>query len=192
MALITVAGYKDRAGITVTTYDVALAVIVSEVEALVAKFCNRRLESTGADLTEKYNGRGNDTLHLEGYPIVSITSVSYLSGVTSGAATFTAYGSGEYYTVADTGELVRYNAIDYAFPESREVDLNWPIGTGNVQVVYQGGYTAFTVPADLSSAMYDLVGILQHGRDGTREAVTDDEVQAFLIERVSEYRRQGL
>lgn len=192
MALTTTAGYKTRNGITVSTYDSALAVVLTDAEAAVSNWCKRTLESTGSDVTEYYDGTGTDTILLNMYPIVTVTSVSYMSGVTSGAADYTAYGTGEYYTEAATGKLIFFTSLDWAFPESNSTPSSWPVGTANIKVVYKAGYTSATVPADLAGTIYDLMGLFMQARDGTRENVTEQDIDAFLRDRIPTYRRQTL
>lgn len=192
MALTTAAGYKTRNGITVSTYDSALAVVLTDAEQAVASWCKRTLETTGSDVTEYYDGTGTDTILLNMYPITSVTSVSYMSGVTSGAADYTAYGTGEYYTEAATGKLIFFTSLDWAFPDGFTSTSGWPIGTANIKVVYKAGYTSSTVPADLAGAIYDLMGLLMQARDGTREDVTEQDIDAFLRDRIPSYRRQTL
>ena len=190
--LTTVANYKAWAGIgaTVSTYDDALASIIPQAEAMVAGVLDRKLETKGSDITEYYDGRNDAVLWLNAYPVVSITSVSYLSGVTAGVATFTAYGTTEYYYVADLGKLVRYNGFDYAFAESTQENLCWPEGHGNVKVVYQGGYTSSNVPYDLVQCIYEVTSAILHSRDGTRETPTQEALRGLIVDRVGDMGRQ--
>lgn len=189
MALVTAANYKTRAGIAGTTYDGIIALLIPEAEAKVASFCDRIIEDVGSDLTEYYDGTGTNTLTLKAYPITAWTSISYLSSVASSVASYTAYATDEYYYVADTGKVIRYSGIDYAFLDSPNEDIVWPCGPANIKVVYRGGYTTSTVPGDMKEAIYDLIGMLFHARNGTREEPTLDEVTAFLNDRIPHYRR---
>lgn len=189
MALVTSANYKTRAGITGSTYDSQIAALIPEAESIVARFLDRVLEDSGSDITEYYNGTGTGVLLLNAYPVTSITSVSYLSSVSAGAASYTAYGTDEYYHDADTGALFRYSGIDYSFVDSPAWDLVWPIGPKNIKVVYQGGWTSATVPSDVESCIYDLIGLLFHTRNGTREAATEEDLRAFLSDRIEHRRR---
>jgi len=191
MALTTVAGYKTREGISIASKDAEIGVVLAEAELLTARYCDRTLEDSGSSITEYANGNGDSVLYVEAYPISSVTSVSYLSSVTSGVAGYTAYGTGEYYSDASTGSLIRFGSIDISFDGSISPPV-WPTGEKNIKIVYQGGYTSGTVPADLSDAIYDLMSIILHGRDGTREAATTEDVRAFLDERIPHYRRVTL
>lgn len=190
MALTTAANYKTWAKISVATYDTELALLVTQAEKLVAEVLDRRLEDSGAAAIEYYDGRGDDMLYLKAWPVTSITSVSYLSSVSSGVAAYTAYDGSEYYAT-DDGRLIRANVLDYAFPDSNAeaYSTNWPCGRDNIKVIYRGGYTSSTVPADLALCIYEVVATLQHGRDGTRDVPQQDELRAFILDRVGHYRR---
>lgn len=192
MALVTSANFKTRASISTTTLDSVIALLIPEAETLVATYLDRDIEDGGSDITEYYDGSGDDLMMLRSWPITSVTSVSYLSGVSAGAATYTAYGTGEYYWDATSGRLIRYAGEDFAFPDSAEVSSGWPHGQKNIKVVYRAGWTSSTVPGDVASCIYDLIALLLHARDGTREAPTQEELQAFMDDRIAKYRRQPL
>ena len=192
MALVTRANYKTRAGIAVTTFDSVIDLLIAEAEQKIANYCDRVLEDAGSDITEYYDGTGSEVLYLNAYPVASVTSVSYLSSVSSGVPSYTVYAGTDYYFNPNTGELIRYASEDYAFGDSDTPFACWPSGHKNLKVVYQGGYTSSTVPGDLSSTIYDLIAMLLAARNGTLEQPTEQDIKAFLDERIPHYRRMRL
>lgn len=189
MALTTSSGFKTWAGKSDSVQDTAIAAILTEAEALVANVLDRRLETAGSDVTEYYDGTGDDTIFLRGWPLVSLTSVSYLSSVSAGVAAFTAYDSDGYYTIAADGRLVKYTGIDTGFGDPQDTEPFWAEGAGNIKVVYQGGYTSSTIPADLVECIYEVISMILHGRDGTRTAPTEQALRDLIIARAGHYRR---
>ena len=195
MALTTVANYKTWAGIGVTEYDSALAVILPQVELLVAQALNRadggtsRLEATGSDITEYYDGNGLKELYLRAYPIISVTSVSYLSSVSAGAASYVAFDSGTYYQDATSGRMVRSGYVDFGFAFD---DSIWPEGSANIKVVYQGGYTWNTLPDDIDTCIYEVTSIMLHNRSGNRTEASVSELRDLILARIGHHRRKGL
>lgn len=192
MALVTSANFKTRAGIGGTGLDSVIALLIPEAETQIATYLDRDIEDGGSDITEYYDGTGTDFLFLRSWPVTSITSVSYLSSVTSGVAGYTAYSDGDYYYDSTSGRLFRYAGEDFAFPESVPYSSGWPIGNRNIKVVYRAGWTSSTVPGDVAACIYDLIAILLHARDGTRTQPTEQDIQAFLDDRIAKYRRQML
>ena len=64
MALTTVAGYKTREGISIASKDAEIGVVLAEAELLTARYCDRTLEDSGADITEYANGNGDSVLYV--------------------------------------------------------------------------------------------------------------------------------
>lgn len=194
MALTTVANFKTWAAITTSDYDTELAPILVEAELFVAQALARadggasRLETAGTDITDYYDGTGLCELYLRAYPIVSVTSVSYLSSVASGSASYTAFDTGTYYKDDKTGRLIRSGFIDFGFGTDEAV---WPEGPANIKVIYQGGYTSSTVPGDILLAIYRVMALLLAARRGTKEAPTEEELVAAVMETAGHHRRQG-
>lgn len=190
MALTSVANFKTWAAIGVTDYDTELTPILAEAEAFVAKVLERRLEDTGSDLTEYYDGRGDSVLYLQGWPVTSVTSVSYLSSVASGAASYTAFDATEYYTTAD-GRLIRANVLDAGFPDANAdaYSVNWPCGHANIKVVYKGGYSSSTVTADILAAVYRVMSELLASRRGTKPEPTEEDLRGIVLEAAGGHRR---
>lgn len=189
MAILTASDYKTRSDINVSDWDTEYGLLIAEAEAIIARWCDREIEETGTDRTEYYDGTGTREMYVRAFPIVSITSLKYLDSVSAGAATYTAFDSDTYFNDAATGRLIRSGYADWGFNDN--ADAIWPSGVANIQLVYKGGYTSATIPADLKSAIYGLVDMLFDGKGG-RAQVESDTIDAYLLRHVSRYRRQGL
>lgn len=154
MAVITATEYKTWAGIGGTDLDTWLAAVIAQAQDFAERWCDRNFES--AERTEYYDGHGGETIQLRSTPVTAISSVSYISGVSSGAATYTAYATDSYW-VDSTGILSRYSAFD-AWDEAGDRAI-WPEGVRNIKVVYTGGWS--TIPEGLKLAVFHLIDYLK-------------------------------
>jgi hypothetical protein len=179
MALTTLTDYKAFNGITGTANDTALGVIVTAVNAKVARYIDRTIE-TGT-FTEFYSGTGGETLRLKNYPITSITSVEERDD----SGSYTTLASGEYRFNAESGLLFRIGARAGIVRSSFEDDAPrtrvgiwpcWAPGFDNYRVVYVGGFA--TVPADLQMAIYTVIDEVVASR-GRGTSVTSESIGAF-------------
>lgn len=76
MAIITTAEYKAYAGITVTTWDTFIGILIDAGTAALERLTGRNFDA--ATLTQKYTcGPGQTTIQLKSWPINTITSVTY-------------------------------------------------------------------------------------------------------------------
>lgn len=156
MAICTAAEYKTWAGISGTDLDTWLAAVIAQAQDGAEEWCGRGFDS--AARTEYYSGTGTTDMSLRTTPVTTLTSVSYLSSVSAGVASFTAFDGGTYYFDGDSGLLVRYSAFD-AFDDANPV---WPDGTRNIKVVYTAGYS--TIPDGLKLAGFRLIDYLRDMR----------------------------
>lgn len=163
--LITATEYKAYAGITASTWDTPLAVLVTAVSAMVRRWCDRD-ESTGfeggTDKTEYYDGNDSPTLQLREWPVISITSVAERAD----DGTLTTLDSTEYRADLRTGVLSRqastYGRI-IALTGRASIpgfghSPNWGAGYQNWKVVYKGGFA--TIPGDLKYGCYKVCDAL--------------------------------
>lgn len=177
MAIITVAEYKAFAGITASTWDAQLAVIIPALQDVIERWCNRTFDT--ATFTEKHDGAGTDELNLRNPPIASVTSVTITTGSDSVALAATDYA----FSTTGTGRLWMLPVAVWVMAwEAASAWSNahggltgrpcFPIGRENITVVYAGGYS--TMPAGLKLAMYRLTAITlaQAGIDTTMKSET--------------------
>lgn len=176
MAVITAAEYKTWAGVSGTALDSWLTQTIPEAQAFAETWCDRGFDT--ATRTEYYDGHGTPDIQLRSTPVTTLTSVSYISGVASGAASFTAFDSSSYFVDQDSGVLQRASAFDAFETTFDRYDRPiWPEGIRNIKVVYVGGYGAIggpAMPSGLKLATYRLVDYLRNerGRSGEMQSET--------------------
>lgn len=158
MAIDTVANYKSYRGITVPTWDTQLGVLLTNGQAQMERFCDRAFDS--ATVTEYYDG-GAELVLLRRLPVASITSIT----ITTPLGDSRVLTTDEYTANNDTGEVRLYQPIlGFDFSEwgglQRQrygIYPRFPKGRQNITVVYTGGYTSQTMPADLKQALYEIM-----------------------------------
>ena len=152
--LITLAQYKDFAGLQGVSEDAKLNVIIPSISQAVKTYCGTSfLDFYSSDKTEFFDIKDNHTnaIMLDESPIVSITSVQERDGQAASyvpliSENSDASGKYEYIVDFETDTIFRTNAdADKAFPKGRKA----------VKVVYKAGYSA--TPGDLKLACFDLV-----------------------------------
>lgn len=162
----SVTGYKSYAGISVSTWDTQLGIIMTAVLDAVQDATGRVL--TQATFTEYLDGIGSDVLIVKNPPISSITSIKVLQYPGDNP---TAVDSGNYTfdSDRDTGIIRLEPSSTRRFPYDSfgmpniggpqyGIYPNWPRGYRNIKVVYVGGYTTF--PARLTMLLYKITDIL--------------------------------
>jgi hypothetical protein len=164
LAIITTAQYKTFAGISASTYDAQLDVIIPALEDLVLKWLGRTIAT--ATFTEKHDGNGTDALVLRNPPIASVTSVTLIFGSDTVALASTDFA----FSTTGTGRLWLLSTAWWTL--DRTGAPRFPVGRENISVVYVGGYA--TAPAGLQLAMYRLTAITlaQAGIDTTLKSTT--------------------
>lgn len=144
-SLTTRTAFKAFAGISVTTWDDLIDTILTQASDAIEAYCWRTFAS--ADYVEQYNGKGQKTLCLQHYPIVSITDIRE-----DAARTFNSTS-----VIPST---------DYAFDANSGIVYfdGWRLGRGvkNVKVTYTAGYSATPTPVAL--ACHKLMGAVFNKR----------------------------
>lgn len=164
-SLISISEYKTYAGISGTSFDAQLTILVNWASAYIRRMTGRNLTDgfESKSRTETYDGTGNQSIQLNENPVTTITSVTR---VNDDGSTYV-YDSTAYRVDADTGILYALTTVNQRFipdTEFRPQDAYfgaypiWPEGFNNISVVYTGGYA--TIPDDLKGAMYQLVDLL--------------------------------
>lgn len=116
-----------------------LEMIVAGVQADFETICNRSFDS--ATYTEYHDGVGNDRLHLEQFPVTSITGVYEDTSREWEASS--EVDSDDYFLV-DESVIMRKSGLFTVFPQA-------------IKVVYVAGYSSVTMPSDLKMACIDEV-----------------------------------
>jgi len=160
--LCTLTDLKERLGITDTTYDIALNLIIDGVGSLFDSYTGRTLIVTSADVTEFYAGCG-PSLQLRRFPIVVITSIkeSYDYDFDDDDSLLTV---DEDYRIIAGG---RFGII-------RRVYSDWLDIPDSIEVIGRGGYCAagvtpgeaeFALPSDLREAAIEQASFIWKRKD---------------------------
>lgn len=137
--LTTRAAVKTYLGITVTTWDAILDVLVTQASKAIERYCYRVFAA--ASYTEYYNGNNNQRLCLRQYPVNSITSIHDDTDREFAAVDLIATTD---YTFDTNSGIVYFDGVTLTK------------GLRNIKVVYNAGYS--TIPEDLVLACYKLIG----------------------------------
>lgn len=143
--LVTTANVKSFLDIQTTTWDTVIGTLVTSCSVWIENYCGGiRFKNSASDVTEYVNGdpfaEGNTSIFLSNIPVISITSIASASGSLS-SPTWTNYDAANDYVVNNATGEVKFFAL--------------PVGSQNIKVVYQGGYT--NIPEDLQLACLELV-----------------------------------
>jgi len=174
VALTTLADLKTYLGITDSSEDDLLNLLIADADAAILGYLDRAIEQ--ATLTEYYSGDGTTNLLLQQRPVTAITSVHVDSAAYAGQASgavdsTTEWTAGEdfYAQSVVENESNPGNIIAIKGPGTftgdgdRQTWGEWPRGTGNIKVIYTAGYS--TVPGDLAAACRILVAWMRSSRE---------------------------
>ncbi|KAA3609386.1 MAG: hypothetical protein DWQ01_08620 [Planctomycetota bacterium] len=171
MALLTLSEVKTYLGVGGTNEDDFLNAVIPQAEAAAARFCRRDSFESG-NFTELFDGRGMNEVWLRNTPILSVSSVH--DDIENNFDSNTELAASDFAFSAD-GQLWLKPSAELG---SRFLRRGWfANGTNNVRVVYDGGYTAQTVPHDLRLALMELIGFVR-GKAGT-EAFSSINVGSY-------------
>ena len=155
--IVNLAAYKTWAGITTSTDDTRLQVLLDSAHAAVRRYCGRDLSNgfEAATRTEDYTVDSYE-MQLNEFPLTSITSITPFNlDNTLGNA----IDSTDYYAELDSG-LVRWNGaqnnrvfIDTYHNTGVISNWDWRPSFQRVRVVYVTG----APPADLKTAIFRMV-----------------------------------
>lgn len=166
MALITASDYKTYRGISDTSLDAQLAVLIPIAQSRLESLCGRPSGGfESATWTHDFDGKGGPSLFVRCWPVTSITSVSWRSS----DGDLTALDSTTYWISDDARSVERSGATvarGLTNPNSISDDFDMPLtgmypaffeGLKNYRVIYVGGYASNAIPAELKMAMYRML-----------------------------------
>ena len=157
MAIVTLSDYKTWAGISTSTDDTRLQVLIDSAHAAARRYCGRDLSNgfEAATRTQDYTVNAYE-LQLEEFTLTSITSITPI-GLDNTLGN--ALDSTEYYVDLDTG-IVRMNGsenrrifIDTYHNTGVVSNWDWRPNFQRVRVVYVTG----APPADIKTALFRMV-----------------------------------
>ena len=152
--LVTLAQYKDFAGLTGVSEDSKINVIIPAISQAVKTYCGTSfVDYYSSAKTEYYDVRDRYTnaIILDESPVVSVTSVSERDSQSDSYTTLitgNSDNSGKYDYIVD-------DITDTIFRTTATGDKMFPQGRKAVKVVYTSGYAS--TPEDLKLACFDLV-----------------------------------
>lgn len=157
MAIVTLSDYKTWAGISTSTDDTRLQVLIDSAHAAARRYCGRDLSNgfEAATRTQDYTVNAYE-LQLEEFPLTSITSITPI-GLDNTLGNV--LDSTEYYVDLDTG-IVRMNGsenrrifIDTYHNTGVVSNWDWRPNFQRVRVTYVTG----APPADIKTALFRMV-----------------------------------
>lgn len=163
--LITVAEYKNAAGINSTNSDPVIISLVPKVSAFIKNYCNRGLiDYSTVDKTEIATVAYSDVIYLREVPIISITSVSESNDY---GQTYTALAQySEYVVDSEADAIVR-------------VGGNFSTTRNGVKIIYKGGYTE--TPEPLKQGAIELVTYFLRNESTPRRSTTSSNLAIEYI-----------
>lgn len=162
MAVVTASEYKTWKGISGSTYDAQLAVVVPAAILVAEKFCNRTFEFDSC--VEKFDGTSWTKISVSNPPISSIT---YIKFVNSSGLSLTVPSTSYSFATDDSG-VIGFNPVSEGTtvlgrlgPLDTERWVNAPNFDGGfhgIEVSYVGGFEV--MPDSLKFAMYSLIDVM--------------------------------
>lgn len=165
MAIASTSDYKTYAGISGSTYDTRIGVLLTAAQSMMEEYCGRAFES--ASYVEYIDGCGSDVLIVKNPPITALTYIKV--HLTPGDSP-TAVDTSLYTYSTDSTGIIRYEPTTtarFAVDSYRDIQGDgfgiypkFPKGFRSVEVSYTGGYTSGTMPAGVKLALYKIVDSL--------------------------------
>ncbi len=163
--LVTLAEYKNAAGITSTNSDSVIISLVPKVSAFIKNYCNRSIiDYSSVDKTEIATVAYSDIIYLKEAPIISVTSVSE------------SYDYGQSYNAL---ALYTDYVVDTEYDAIVRVGTNFSATRNGVKIVYKGGYTE--VPEPLKQGAIELITYLLRNESTPRKSTTTSRLAIEYI-----------
>ena len=152
-ALCTLDEAKEYLGLPLNalTKDALVRSLINYASAAAEREARRVLVPASTSITEYIDGDGTDSIKVSRAPIIAVSEVYDDIG-----RDFTSSDLID----SDDYEIYKENGIVRLFNE----ESFFQVGVQNVKVVYTGGYTAATLPEDLTWAICEYVTFLYSNR----------------------------
>ena len=152
--LITLDEYKEAKAIKSSTNDGKQQAVITQVTALIENYCNRKFtqySAVGNEKIEWHDGKTN-LVELKEFPVIAVTSVktSTDGGVNQTTMSEGASDKTGYFVDLEEGTVFLQVSVGN-FVSSYDLPYR------SLEVEYQAGYTADTIPGDLKLCTIDLV-----------------------------------
>jgi len=169
LSLVTKAEYKTYQGISSTTSDNALDILIPKISELVKSICRRSFVDYIDDFKVEYSDGGTNTIELAETPVISIISLEYS---TDYGKTYTTLEEFTHYAWARNQNNLRpllmstrplevysgspYGNTNYGYmPYGTVANPIFPYTINGYRVTYNAGYE--TLPEDLKLATFDII-----------------------------------
>ena len=159
LPLVTKAEYKAYQGITSTTSDALIDALIPKVSELVKNTCRRTFIDYVDDAKIQYSEGGTDSISLDEFPIIAVSSVEYSTDYGNTYTTLTEFTN---YAVSKATDSLRPILMTtpplevYGYtPYGTKTNPIFPYAINGYKITYNAGYE--TLPEDLKLAVLDIV-----------------------------------
>ena len=159
LPLVTRAEYKAYMGISSTSSDSVIDTLIPKVSELVKTICRRTFVDYVDEDKVEYNEGGTNSLQLEEYPVLSISSLEYSTDYGSTYTTLTEYTN--YALSKATNSVIPIlmttppiEVMGYTPYGTRQSPV-FPYAVNGYRITYTAGYTE--IPQDLKLAILDIL-----------------------------------
>jgi len=159
LPLVTKAEYKAYQGITSTTSDALIDALIPKVSELVKNTCRRTFIDYVDDAKIQYSEGGTDSISLDEFPIIAVSSVEYSTDYGNTYTTLTEFTN---YAVSKATDSLRPILMTtpplevYGYtPYGTKTNPIFPYAINGYKITYNAGYEV--LPEDLKLAVLDIV-----------------------------------
>lgn len=169
LSLVTKAEYKAYQGISSTTSDSVIDILIPKVSELVKTICGRNFVDYIDDAKVEYSDGGTNTIELLETPVISVSSLEYSIDY---GKTYEVLEEYTHYVFARNQNNLRpllmssqplevysgspYGNTNYGYmPYGTTANPIFPVAINGYKVTYNAGYE--TIPEDLKLAILDIL-----------------------------------
>jgi hypothetical protein len=169
LPLVTKAEYKAYQGISSTTSDSAIEILIPKVSELVKSICRRTFVDYIDDAKIEYSDGGTNSIELTETPVISVSSLEYS---TDYGKTYEVLEEYTHYVFARNQNNLRpllmntrplevysgspYGNTNYGYmPYGTTANPIFPVAINGYRITYNAGYE--TIPEDLKLAILDMI-----------------------------------
>jgi hypothetical protein len=159
LPLVTKAEYKAYQGITSTTSDALIDALIPKVSELVKNTCRRTFVDYVDDAKIQYSEGGTDSISLDEFPIIAVSSVEYSTDYGNTYTTLTEFTN---YAVSKATDSLRPILMTTPPPEvygytpyGTKTNPIFPYAINGYKITYNAGYEV--LPEDLKLAVLDII-----------------------------------
>lgn len=165
MSLVTLENVKTFLGITGTSKDSLLNLLIPQASSMFETLVDRTFDQT-TYTNEEYDGSGNREIQLDHYPVITFTMLEKRNTFDN-KDDWEEINSTDYWVDNDTGIITRTtNFLDwdtqYRDPEL-STEIQFELGKRNYRATYTAGYAE--IPQDVQGVVMMMIGELVNTRN---------------------------